>query len=403
MQGSVNEALNLTLMGTGGEFTKRLSALTNYETASGFKPLKFIDPFVHISSNIISEAMLKRSPVGLLSAEIRKDLSGANGNIAQDKAMARMLVGTATAVGAGLLAAEGYLSGSGPSDRNEAAVWRMAGNQAHSVRIGDVWYDIHKLGPLGLLMSTAADMYEVSRYASEGEMTEVAAHLHHAFMQNVLDESFMRGPADLIKAIEDPGRYGTTYVNNLLSSFVPFSVGQAQIARAMDPYSRRARTLTDSIRAKIPGLSEDVLPRRDIWGEPIQARQVLGIPGASAIWAQEVSKDPVNIAMAELGIGLAPSPKKIRNVELTDEQYDDFSRISGRAAKMRLDTIVNSAQWQNWPDHVREQVIREAVKQARESARGLMMMKYPQIMRDAVAAKREAMSGGQPPVSSRGM
>ena len=402
MQAAIAETQALTLMGRGGEFTRRLSQLVGYEMPGGLKPLKFVDPFVRVASNIINEAMMKRSPLGVLSPEIRKDLSGANGTIAQDKAMARMLVGTATAVTAGLLAAEGYVSGSGPTDRNDAAMWRLAGNQAHSVRIGEMWYDIHRLGPVGMLISLAADLYEMSHTAAEGDFSEAAAHLHHAITQNVLDQSFMKGPADLIKAIDDPGRYGANYINNFLSSFLPYSVGMGQVARAMDPYSRQARTVVDAMKAKVPGLSTEVMPRRDIWGEPIERPKAVGIPVASAIYGRKINNDPVNRALLDLGVSPAPVQKKIRNVELTPQQYDDFSRIAGRTAKMRLDTIVTSAQWQNWPDYVREQVVRETVKQARETARGMMMMKYPQIMKDAVAAKREAMGGGLS-VSARGM
>ena len=40
----------------------------------------------------------------------------------------------------------------------------------------------------------------------------------------------------------------------------------AQMDRASDPYTRQARTVVDGIRAKIPGMSEELFPKRDIWG-----------------------------------------------------------------------------------------------------------------------------------------
>jgi hypothetical protein len=39
-------------------------------------------------------------------------------------------------------------------------------------------------------------------------MLTAAAHLQHAITQNILDEFFIKGPADLIKAVEDLRRYG---------------------------------------------------------------------------------------------------------------------------------------------------------------------------------------------------
>lgn len=392
MERARSEATELTLMGQGGQFVKALSQLTNATVTipliGELKPLKFIDPFVHIGANVINQSIVRRSPVGLLSKEIRADLMGENGNIAQDTAAARMLCGTALSVLFGTLAMEGYASGSGPSDPKEAAMWRLAGNQPHSIRIGDIWYDTHHLGPMGMLMGIASDLYEVADKAvNEGEYLEAAAHLQHAVTQNVLDESFMRGPADLIKAVEDPGRYGDAYIRNFLSSFMPFSVGMGQIARASDPYSRQARTLVDAIKAKIPGVSQTLLPRRDIWGEELPNRATLGPPGLTAIYMTHVGTDPVNLAMVDLGINPGQVPRKIRNVDLTDAQFDDFARIAGRMSKMRLDAIVKSPDYATWPNHIRHDVIAEVIKQSRETARGIMMMRYPQIVRDATQAK----------------
>jgi hypothetical protein len=390
------EATETALMGHAGKFTENLQRLTNTEVnlpvIGGVRLLKFVDPFVHISSNIIKQTVLQRTPLGLLSSELRADLSGANGNIAQDTAMARMLVGSALSLTFGGLAAQGYITGSGPKDPHEAAMWREV-YQPHSVRVGDMWYQVNRLGPMGMLLGIAADLYEVAHDATEGDLLKAAAHLQHAFTQNILDESFMRGPADLIKAVEDPGRYGEGYIKNFASSFVPFSVGMAQMARAADPYSRQARNVMDAIRAKVPGYSQELLPRRNIWGDEIPNLPALGGRAISALYEKQVNSDPVNQAMVDLGVHPAMPERKIRNIELTDQQYDDFTRIAGRMAKQRLDIIVRSPDWQTWPNHSRHDVIAEVVRQSREAARGMVMMKYPKIPRDAAEALRKKKTG----------
>lgn len=386
MERARGNATELTLMGKGSQFVQALSRLTNTEIM-GFPVLKFIDPFVHIAGNIIDQSIVQRTPVGILAPEIRADLMGKNGNVAQDTAMARMLVGTALSVTFGGLAAEGIASGSGPSKPQDAAMWRLAGNQAHSIRIGDMWYDVHRLGPLGMLMGVSADLYDVAHAAESGDVTTAAALLQHAFTQNILDESFMRGPAELIQAVEDPGRYGEAYIRNFLSSFVPYSVGMAQMSRAADPYSRQARTVMDSIKAKVPGLSESLFPRRDIWGEPMPNREAVVGKGITAMYETQISNDPVNAAMTQLGISPAQPQRKIRNQQLTDQQYDDYSRIAGRMAKMRLDVIVRSPDFQSWPAFVRHDVMKETITQSRETARNMILMKYPSIASAAVQAK----------------
>jgi hypothetical protein len=397
---ATNAATQTVLMGKGSEFTRALSRLTN-TPIFGFPLLKFVDPFVHISGNVIEQGVLQRTPAGLLTllspeTELARDLRGANGAAAQDKAIGRMLVGSALSITFGGLAAQGLMSGSGPSDPRQAAMWRQAGNQAHSVRIGDIWYDVHRLGPLGMLAGISADLFDVAHEAEKGELLEAAAHLQHAFTQNILDESFMRGPADLIQAVEDPGRYGESYIRNFLSSFVPFSVGMSQVARASDPYSRQARTLADAIKAKVPGLSETLFPRRDVWGEPMPSREVLGAPGVSAIYMTRLNNDPVNKAMLDLNIYPAQVQRKIVNVELTPAEYDDYARIAGRMTKADLDRIVNSPAWNQMPVEAKHYAIQHTIEMDRNAAREMMKGKYPRIPAEATIARQKRARGERP-------
>ena len=392
-------ATNLTLMGEGGDFTKAISKLTNASVdlpiLGQTKLLKFIDPFVHIGSNVIDQAILQRTPVGLLSSQIRADLSGANGSVARDFAASRMIVGSALAMTIGGLASEGLVSGSGPSDPKAAAAWKLAGNQPHSVKIGDMWYDAHRLGPLGMLVGIAADLHDVVDAIGKEDLTKVSAMLVHAITQNILDESFMRGPSDLIKALTDSDRYGDAYIRTFVSSFVPFSVGLSQEARAIDPYTRQTRTVMDAIKDKIPYVSESLYPRRDVWGQPIPNKDVLGIKGLSAIYESRISQDPVNQTLSALGYAPAQPERKIRGVQLTDQQYDDFSKIAGQLAKMRLDSIVNNPEFKNLPEVAQLDAIKGAVKSSRKTASSVIMMRNPDLIKKATEQKIAIMTTGK--------
>ena len=197
----------------------------------------------------------------------------------------------------------------------------------------------------------------------------------------------MKGPSEWIQAINDPGRYGERVIQNFAASFVPYSVGLSQIDRAIDPYTRMTRTVMDAIKQKVPGLSDTLEPRRDIWGEPVPNHDALVAKGLTAIYEQRISSDPVNIELAKLGVGIAPVPKSIRLVKLDDQQYDDFARLAGQMTKQRFDTIINAPDWQMIPTSTKLAVVQEIVKQCREAARGVMFMKYPQIVRDATNAE----------------
>ena len=404
MDAARGTATDLTLMGQGGEFIRRLSKVIDWTpelpVVGEIQPLRFVDPFVKISANIMNQAFLERTPLGaVLAPEIRASLMGKNGPAAQDLAAGRMIVGSALGLTFGGLAAQGLITGSGPlgkddeDTRNLQAMWRLAGNQAHSVRIGDVWYDVHRLGPLGMLMSVSADLAEIGQYASDGDMSKAGAAVMNAFAQNILDEGWAKGPSDLMQALENPGRYGPAYVRNQIQSFVPYSVALAQMDRASDPYTRQARTIMDGIKAKIPGMSEELFPKRDIWGDPIRNRDALGTPYATAIYAQRINQDPVNQAMLDLGVHPAAVERKIRGVDLTDQQYDDYSRIAGRMTKMRLDTIVRSPDWQMWSPFMKHDAVSAVITSCREAAAGVMMMKNPTIPAAAAAQRLAKLKG----------
>lgn len=388
---SVHGSDDLTLMGQSSKFVQKISSIFNHEfnlPGIGEAPyLKFVDPFVNIGAQILDQSLVKRTPLGILSKQIRADLSGANGNAAQDVATARMLAGTALAITFGGLAAEGFVSDSGPSDPKQFAMWKLAGNQPHSIRIGNIWYQMNRLGPLGMLASVAADMYDVAHLASKDDMSAAGGAFVHAIAQNILDASFMAGPAQWLDAIEHPETDGASFVQNFAASFVPYSVGMQQMARAMDPYTRQTRSILDTIKSRIPGLSETLMPRRDIWGQPIMNNSALGGRGLTAIYEQQISTDPVNLAMAALAMAPAQPDRKIRNVTLSDQQYDDYSRIAGRMAKQRLNVIVNSPDFKTWDSNQQRDVITEVLRQSRDVAQGIILMKYPSLVAAATAAR----------------
>jgi len=369
-------------------FVTQIAKLAN-TNIMGFRWLRLVMPFITTPANILEQAVVQRSPLGFLSPELRADLLGKNGTIAQDQAQARMVVGTALMTAFSGMAMAGYASGAGPKDPKEASLWRMAGNQAHSVRIGDTWYQINQLGPAGMLASMAADLVDVGWALEEGDASRAGGQLIQAISSSFLDATFMTGPSQLLEAVQDPDRYGGYWVQSFASSFMPYSGIMGQSARAIDPYSRQVRSTLDALQSKVPGLSQQLYPRRDIWGQPLPARGALGGSLISSVYMTEISKDPVNQAMAAAGYWPGQPQRRIRGVELSDDQYDEYTTMAGRMAKQRLDTIVNSSAFNSWPPAVKRDVIQETIGQSREVARGMMLAKYPEIVSQSVQAKTE--------------
>ncbi|MDE2021004.1 MAG: hypothetical protein KGJ13_11760, partial [Patescibacteria group bacterium] len=229
-------------------------------------------------------------------------------------------------------------------------------------------------------------------------MSQIAFTVSHT----LIDESGLRGPSDLIHAIDDPHGYGARYVRSELPSLtIPYSVGMGQMARAIDPYQRRVAGMLDAFRSKVPWWSEQNFPLRDWTGEPIPSREALGIDGLSAIYEERARNDPVEQAMIRLGIYPALPPKKIRGVEMSEQQYDDYARIAGKFAYQNLRLVVTPG-FNRLPPDRQEQLIKSVLKQSRQyaEARVLSMdeaqsraLGQPSIIQRATAAKRAAIYG----------
>lgn len=57
-------------------------------------------------------------------------------------------------------------------------------------------------------------MYEIGERIDEKGADGVATMITGAIAKGLLNETWARGPADLIQAVEDPDRYGARYVRN---------------------------------------------------------------------------------------------------------------------------------------------------------------------------------------------
>lgn len=400
METARHEATDQTLMGQGGELMRRVSGLLNYRfnlpVLGQTRLFRFIDPFVQIFGSMMRETVVKRGPVGILAPSIRDDLMGKNGPLAQNSAGARIAMGVGlSAVGAGL-AAEGLLTPSAPSDPRARGIWTLVNGLPHSIRVGEMSYDLSRLGVVGMQLGIAADLYHVAGTVAHGDAAKAGSLLVHSIAQNFLDEGFAKGISDILKAVDDNDRYGPQWARNFAKSFVPYSVGLAQVARQIDPVARQARTATDTILAGIPFASESLEPRRDIWGEPVQNRDW------AIVYSQRLQDDPVNRELLSLGIFPGQPTRKIRGVPVTDAQYDDLSRIGGRYAKMLLDNDLATPGWSDIPAEQRIEIIKKDVEMARETARTTVMMNDSataplgqSIIDRAVALKTAPLQGPQ--------
>lgn len=371
-------------------FQKKTGRMGNAlkQFANSHPMVKFVIPFITTPLNIVKFAQ-ERSLFGLFSREVRENI--AKGGATADTQIARLVMGSAVSTAAIAMALEGTITGGGPSDPRERALLFQTGWQPYSVKIGEHYYSYARLEPIAMLFGIAADMAEIGQETTQKEADEIGKLVLASVAKNLTSKTWLSGPSELIKAVHDPDRYGQRYIQRFAGTVVP--TGLAQIAQTQDPYLREARNILDTIKSRVPGLSQTLLPRRDVWGEPIELEGGLGPDLLSPIYESRLNNDPVNQTLLRLGVYPSRAPRKIRGVELTEEQYDDFARIAGRTTKMRLDAIVNLPGFESMPEFAQRELVTRTIDTAREASRSMMMMQHPEIIEKAMEAKQKELSG----------
>lgn len=268
--------------------------------------LKFVVPFVQTPANIF-KFTFERSPLAPLTKRYRAAV--AQGGAAADLARAKMALGTSAMMVAMDLCFNGSLTGSGPTDNPaELANLRRTGWQPYSVKIGDKYYAYNRLDPLGSLLSYGGDLCEaISNDDSpegfgDGVFGRAFAAAVFSTAETVTSKTYMQGLSDLAEAVNDPTRYAESYVKRFAASFfVPAAV--REVKSAMDPVQRETATIIDEIKSRLPGFSETLPPRRDLWGRPISFQSGIGplYDALSPIYGSSYKPEPIDLEMQQDG------------------------------------------------------------------------------------------------------
>lgn len=346
--------------------------------------LEFFVPFIRTPGNILKE-MARMTPLAPLVKEWREDI--AKGGVARDKALAEVVTGTVIASYIFMKAMDGDISGAGPVDPGQRRVWLAAGNQPYSWKIGDTHYNYQRLQPIGTLVGMASDAAEVWDHMTDEEMDKVPKMLSVAFANAVTNQTALQGITSIVQVMADPTRYGPKFVQQYAGSVVPNIIGQP--TAMLDPLVREVNSVVDAIKARVPGLRGELLPKRDIFGETIETKERLG--AISPVTETKASDDKVRTEMARLGLSAADTPKKVHvgrrsgklgDVALEPGQRDRYAEVGGKLAHEILAPLVNSPSWDDIPDLAKKRVFAKVLLNAHKAGAAAAL---PPEMRQAVA------------------
>jgi hypothetical protein len=296
----------------------------------------------------------------------------------------------------GMLASAGIVTGSGPKDPNLRREW-LTTHQPYSIRLGETWYSFNRMdAPIGMIVGMAADVAASFGEIDSDEREDVASVLALALGRNLTSKTYLKGVAEALNAIADPERYGARPARNYAAAAVPFSSLVATVERTADPTLREARTLLDHVMSRIPGLSETLPPRRNLFGEPIVLEGGLGWDLVSPIYTKSAKDDRVSEEIVRLKLSVDMPPKQLERIELNATEHDRLVELAGRevqlgglALKERLEAVMSSRTYQRMNDQGRALLVRKWIQDYRDVAEQRLLREFPDLDAAVRAARRE--------------
>lgn len=392
-----------------GEVGERVSK-TILQTPGG----RWIFPFRLIPTNLFKAAnsLLPTSAAGVFfkGSEIGARLRGEMGPIEQHKQLARLVV----ASGLGAWTAQGVLSDtiadSGPPDPEDRKVWAHTHPIPKSIRLGDYWYSLNRLGPIGDAIAAMADMVAAGRHFSEGEYANGIAKAVQSLSSWVEDSVGMTTLADVIE-IGKNYKENAWKIPSIFGTAAPFSSAFRQTAASLDRYARETRNIIDGFRSHIPGNAwgwgRESLPIRiDYRGRAIANPMYYKSGGAGIIGSAPVTTDPIDIELQRLNIGPADLAQNIKGQKLNSQLYYEYQTLAGVRTNMALQSLMSNEDWYKMPDFIRKEWIEGTIRTARygsgqgrariAGAEDAMLARHPELFQQAIQDKVDQLTGAKP-------
>jgi len=333
---------------------------------------EFVAPFGRTPANI-ANTIIDYSPAGFIKAGSR-GFSGQGQRSVVD-ALGRATVGTGIGAAGYGLGKAGMMTGNYPTNSTERNLWELQGKQANSIRLGDNSYSLNRLSPAGNILSTGAAMSDLGRMKPENIPFAAAG----AVGKNLLGQTYLQGVSGMLNAFQDPKRYGGSFSNRLAGSMIPSISGAG--ARALDPVVRQKNTMGEAIQSRIPGMSQNLLPRQDVFGEDMQYSDVgLGTglnPFFNPVNPREAKDSPLNTELDRLfqnysGLALGDPSKTASisgtgiKIDMTPEEYRGMLQQTGGVIKGALEKVVAAPAYETMSDYDRSKAINNIIGKVRE-------------------------------------
>jgi len=341
-----------------------------------------VAPFIRTPANLMRQVWDMSGPLAMTRKQFWDDIAA--GGEKRAMAVGKASTGGVMFAGAAMLAAEGHITGGGPSDPQARKEWMAAGNRPYSMTVGGETFSYHRMDPFASILGMAADYWEISGKISDEERDKLAANMSiglgemlwrragaggTAFVSNIAGKSYLQGLTEVLGLIARGQMNKEKMVELSLNRRVAAYIPSYMQMYTNDDEIKEVRSIMDAVMARIPGYSKDVEARRDYLGEKMFKDGSGAWTAINPFAAAEKTNDPVRNEVARLGElrqqGLFTDlPEKQGNVDLTEWENDKgqsaYDRLlelmgtttngRGETLKQRLEREINSHNYNRRPD-----------------------------------------------------
>lgn len=277
----------------------------------------------------------------------------------------------------------------GAYDPSRYQIEQLRNSNYNAIRIGNKWISTDWLGPLAV--SVTSMMY--ARKHGKAGKAEFAFQYVKGTGGQVLNLPVISDIRDSIrhslyqedKTLAEMSSDSFNYITGFISSrLIPSFL--SDVARATDPYNRKANEGVEAVKAKIPVLRQ-TLPEKEVLGEPSKSE-----PGLSTIlFGSRVKTSSETPVISEVNSISNSVGKSLNFTDLTrsssktlgqfkekvgEDKYKEATTYYGEVLREELEKEISSRKYQNMSDEDKYKVISNTDSEAMDKVFKKYRFKY---------------------------
>ncbi len=365
-----------------GAYSRKVAAVRNIRVL-GAKPLQEVMPFFNTQINLLKFG-LEHTPLNFARLGIKyKSLPPAE----WAEGFGKATVGSTLLLSAYLtLKALGGDITASPANKpgEKFTKEKTAGIAPESIKPtaeSDTRFSYVNLEPIATPLALTVDTINAvqGKQLSVTDAQDVFGKIAMSIGNNALDRTYSKGLRDALEALHDSNEAGY-WLRNYAASYIPGAV--SEVADLKDPYLREAKDMLSLFKSKVPGASETLPARYDLWGKPLKREGNALYRAVSPVWISTQSNDPVDKEIVSIGLMPGPVGQKMGSVKLTPEQYEQYATRGGQRAYQKVRELMYSPGYDTMSVDDKRDAWSSAIADGRAEVREELKGEYPELNKE---------------------